>query len=520
MEQRRPAAAGVRSVSFLENGEEVVLVPTVMQWVNHLLAKIEEQRRYATPYEKRYRNEYVLPFIAAEYREVYGGRSVDQMVSVLEPPRTGMAAIGIDALVERLTVLGAKPVGDDADSRRAAQLVEAAWLDLDLDVMHREAHRESMIKRTAFAQVGRSADGERAVVGIDAAEQMAVHREPGPPYDVDAALKVSTDEWTGQRTARLWLRQESGSGHRQIDLEETPEAHPDPEGSSVTSRWRVAKDVADPLPVPVVEFSHQARLLADPQSEIEPIATLVDICDLVEGLMVFAGHFGAVPIRTATGIDVLRDPKDPTGKTPLLGKDGKPIIGFNPRADHMWVSTSKDAKFGQLEPASLASFIAWAEHAASRVRAKTRVASSYYYLDLKSHMTAELLKVDEAPMTRRVRGIGENGTFGQSWRRVQRLILAIEDPTLLRTGRVVPRWESPETRVEAQASDSFQKAVASGIGVRVAAEKYLGWSPEDIEKAVAEAETAKDRDAARSMDPYLSILNGAPGDAAEPALVR
>lgn len=490
-------------------------MPTVMQWVKHLLAKIDDQTSYAAPYEQRYLNKHVLPFIAAEYKEVYGAK-VDSALTQLEPPRTGMAAIGIDAMVERLTVLGAKPLDDTAESKRAAQLVEAAWLDSDLDVMHREAHREAFIKRVAFAQVGRSTDG-RAVVGIDAPEQMAVHREAGPPYDVDAALKVSVDEWTGERTARLWLRNESGNGHREIDLREGADTLPDPEGSMVSSRWQVEKDTPRPIPVPVVEFAHQPRLLAAPQSEIEPIATLVDICDLVEGLLVFAGHFGAVPIRWGTGMVVPRDPKDPTGNTPLLGADGKPMIGFNARADHFWASTNPEAKFGQLQPADLASFISWAEHAASRVRAKTRVASSYYYLDLKSHMTAELLKVDEAPMTRRVRGIGENGSFGQSWRRVDRLILAIEEPTL--RGRVAPRWENPETRVEAQASDSFQKAVASGMGVRVAAEKYLGWGPDEIEAAVSEAEAAKDRDAMRNMEPYLEILNGAP-DAAAPALVR
>lgn len=478
-------------------------MPTVMQWVKHLLAKIDEQTAYAAPYESRYLNKHVLPFIAKEYQEVYGTRAESAMTA-LEAPRTGMAAIGIDAMVERLTVLGAKPLDDTADSKRAAQLVEAAWLDSDLDVMHREAHREAFIKRVAFAQVGRSTDG-RAVVGIDAPEQMAVHREPGPPYDVDAALKVSVDEWTGRRTARLWLRKDDGTGHQEIDLEEGPDMLPDPQGSPIYSRWVITKRPVDrPIPVPVVEFAHQPRLLAPPVSEIEPIATLVDICDLVEGLMVFAGHFGAVPIRTASGIDVMRDPKDPSGKTPLLDRNGKPMIGFNPRADHMWVSTSPDAKFGQLEPASLASFIAWAEHAASRVRAKTRVASSYYYLDLKSHMTAELLKVDEAPMTRRVRGIGENGSFGQSWRRVDRLILAIEEPTL--RGRVVPRWESPETRVEAQASDSFQKAVASGLGVRMAAEKYLGWGPDEIEAAVREAEAAKDRQAQRERDTTMEAV--------------
>ena len=92
--------------------------------------------------------------------------------------------------------------------------------------------------------------------------------------------------------------------------------------------------LADKLP------PHQrdkARLLADPTSEIEPIASLCDIVDLIEGLMVFAGHFGAVPIRYGTGLDVPRDPKDPT--KPLLGPDGKPrfcinatVLEFRPRA--------------------------------------------------------------------------------------------------------------------------------------------------------------------------------------------
>jgi hypothetical protein len=56
------------------------------------------------------------------------------------------------------------------------------------------------------------------------------------------------------------------------------------------------------------------------------------------------------------------------------------------------------------------------------------VASTYFSLDLKSHMSAELLKTDEAPMVRRVLSMGRDGTFGQSWRRLQRYMLMIEDP--------------------------------------------------------------------------------------------
>ena len=458
---------------------------TVLQWVTALLAKIDAQTAYAVPYEQRYRNEYTLPFLIREYAEVYGVGAVNGLMSI-QPPRAGTAAVVVDAFVERLNVKGAQ-----SDDSAAVKLVEDAWQDNDLDVMHREAHRESMIKRTAFAQVSRSADGSRAIVGIDAAEQVAVHRMPGPPYDVDAALKVWTDEWTGRRRARLWL---PGVDY---DLTETGILARDPEGGPL-STWMV---VGDPRPtglpgVPVVEFPAQARLLVDPVSEIEPIVTHVDIVDLIEGLMVFAGHFGAVPIRWATGLEVPRDPKDPT--KPLLGSDGKPLIGFNPRADHLWASTSADAKFGQLTPASLESFVSWAQHASMRIRAKTGVASTYLSLDLKSHMSAELLKTDEAPMVRRTNAKGRDGTYGQAWRRVMQLILQIEDPTS--RARVVPRWEDPQTRIESQDADVFSK-LAPHLGALHAAEKVLGWSRPEAEAAVAAASEAK-----IAADPFAGLL--------------
>lgn len=465
-------------------------MPTIMEWTLYLLAKIEAQGLYAKPYEIRYRNEYVLPFIQREYREVYGA-AVDTLTPALAPPLTGTAAIGIDALVERLTVKDA-----ESDDPRATKIVNDGWEDNDLDVMHQEAHREALIKARSFASVHRSTDG-RAIVGIESPEQMAVHRQSAPPYDVDASLKVTTDEWTGKRVGLLRL---PGVDYA---LAEGDAAVRDPQGSDKMSRWVVVKETQTRLPgVPDVEFACRPRLLTEPISEIEPIASLVDINDLVEGLMVFAGHFGAVPIRWAKGLDIPRDPKDPT--KPLLGADGKPMIGFNARADHLWVSTSKDASFGQLTPAGLESFVTWANHVSSRIRAKTSIASTYYSIDLKSHMSAELLKTDEAPMVRRVLSMGRDGSFGQSWRRVQRYMLMIEAPSS--QARVRPRWADPETRVESQATDSFQKVVAAGMGVRAAAEKILGWDPEFVERAVGEAEE-RQATLAEAGDPQLERLS-------------
>lgn len=444
--------------------------PTVMQWIQALETKIEQQRLYAEPFECRYDNKYSLPFIAQEYREVYGTRVDSLLATVLEAPHSGTAAIGIDALVERLTL-----TGGTSDNPEVARAIAEAWDDNDLDVMHREAHREAMVRRNAFGFVSRSTDA-RAIMTIESSEQCAVHRMPAPPYDVDAFLKLWTDEWTGDAAGLLQLY------GRDLHLVQGQSTEPDPEGSTAASRWRVDNETARRGPVPVVEFAHRPRLLKPPQSEIEPIYTLVDLADLIEGLMVFAGHFGAVPIRWATGLDIPRDPKDPT--KPLLGPDGNPVVGFRPRADNFWSNSNPAAKFGQMVPATLDTFVTWANWARAQLRSNTKVASTYYALDLKSHMSAELLKTDEAPMVRRIDSIGRHGTFNHSWRRGMTIMAQFEGHD---NARVRPTWVDPQTRIEAQSVDAFQKAVASGIGVVTAAVEFLGWTRELAEQAVKEA---------------------------------
>lgn len=463
-------------------------MPTVMEWTKRLLAKIEKQTQYAKPYEKRYRNEHILPFLAKEYAEVYPGivlassdgrvsMPVTTSLSALDVPRSGTAGIVVDALTERMTVLGGEVEGD----KDATRALMAAWEANDLDVMHREAHREPLIKSRAFGSVARAKnDSSKAVVGIEPAESAAVARSQMAPFDVVAYLKVWTDEWTGKRAGMLRL---PGLDH---PLREDDTEHHDPEGSGGWSRW-IAD--GDPIPtglsyVPVVEFAHRSRLIVDPVSELEPIVTALDIVDLVEGLMVFAGHFGVVPIRWGTGLTIPKDPKNP--EMPLLDSDGKPMIGMKNRSDHFWGDTNPAAKFGQLEPAGLASFVTWAEHASAKVRAQTKLPSSYFSLDLKSHMSAELIKTDEAPMVRRVRGIGEQGPLNAAWRRLHGYILDIEGVTT--RGRVKARWENPETRIDSQLVDQFQKLVASGMGVETVAKQLLGWDPATVELAVKEAQ--------------------------------
>lgn len=125
-------------------------------------------------------------------------------------------------------------------------------------------------------------------------------------------------------------------------------------------------------------------------------------------------------------------------------------------------------------------------------------------------MSAELLKTDEAPMVRRVNGMGPHGSLNQSWRRLGQWILAIESPST-RTS-VKPLWEDPETRIEAQLVDQFQKLTASGLGVPTVAEKVLGWDRPTIDQAVEEYEAAQEAKALREQDPMMADLLRTTGD--------
>ena len=156
-----------------------------------------------------------------------------------------------------------------------------------------------------------------------------------------------------------------------------------------------------------------------------------------------------------------------------------------------------------LTPATLDTFVQWAQHASMRIRAKTGLASTYLTLDLKSHMSAELLKTDEAPMVRRIKGL--QAGFGQAWRRVMQLVLAIDAPALAGTP-VRPRWADPQTRIESQDADIFAK-LAPSLGAVTVAEKVMGWSPLEARRGAGEARQAA-RDADGELDAMLDRLNG------------
>ncbi|MCW2631590.1 MAG: hypothetical protein JWR88_552, partial [Pseudonocardia sp.] len=330
-------------------------------WAEALEPRLNRQRAHAEHFDAYYSGEHQLELANELFRDVFGTaprsheRESERLLQLhhLHAPHVNLAAIGVDAVAERLIVDGFR-VGSDDDQAGAAAARDW-WLGNSLDVMSSIAHVESLAKGTAAALLWPGVDGQ-PVASIEDATQMVVHRRQAPPYDVDAALKVYRDEWTGADVALLWL-----PGRRY-----TLKAGDAEMINGVRSRWQIVEDVAGPAFVPVVELANRARLIRPPSSQIEHVAPLVDAHTLLLADMIVAADTGAFPIRTATGIKL------------VMGSDGEPRTPFDARADHAMVSENPDAKFGTLDAANLAGYVAALDMLLREIRTLTRVPEHYY----------------------------------------------------------------------------------------------------------------------------------------------
>jgi hypothetical protein len=477
-----------------------------LTWLHLLEEKVSEQKEHAETYDAYYSNEREIELIKREYQDVFGANE-------LEPPRTNLSAVGVNAVAERLRIDGFR-VGDE-DNQAGADEASEIWRRNDLDVMHAVAHVETFVKARTFGLCWPDRSG-KAVITIEDPEQFAVARRPEPPYDVIAAAKFYTDDW-GVELAVLWLMEgmykyRSGGGSSELW---TP-----PGGTSrVPSKWRPRdRDAFTPAPtpwrnkrVPVVEHANRQRLIKEPSSDLVDVAPLADSHAKVLADLIIACSFGAVPIRTATGLKLLRNPDD-TLKT---GPDGRPLSPFDVRADRAMVSENENAKFGTLPAADLAGYVSALEQILANVRIVTRVPAHYYGEGTSSGLAGETIKASEASLVRRVNGTHD--PLGMSWRTLLSIALQLESDANA-DAPVSVRWADTETRVEAQLIDGGTKLEAMGVPLEIVLTEHLKMDRATVKRAMdlREEERARGEDILRALEADVARPDRATTAAAEP----
>lgn len=457
-------------------------MPTPLDWVRKLYAKIIEQRRHAQLYDKYYSGEHRLEIIEQDFREVFGTKAGSAITAVLEPARVNISRVAIEALTERMIIDGFT-VGAD-DDQAGADAARRIWMDNDLDEMSGVAHVEAAVKGAAFTLVWPDSDGD-PVVSIEDVEQTAIARMSVPPYDVIAALKVWTDEWTADEMADLYLPDKvwRWKRNRRAPSSSSLLIVPSFVTSVSTSDWlpqafdNDAETIDNPFGrPPVTELANRARLLRPPRSDLVDVAPLHDASDKILGDLIIAASFGAVPVRYATGLKILADEK---GKP--VDEKGNPVTPIEVRSDRFLTSPDAASRFGTLDGSNLEGFVKASNEVMARFRTVTRV--PYHYIDMggTSGVAGETLVAFEGPLNRRKAGTCLR--VGSGWRKT--IALCLEAGKSEFAGKpVATRWADTESKSLAQQADAFTKLVKSGTPFEVAAEKVLGWPRETIRRAL------------------------------------
>lgn len=456
---------------------------TPEQWLAWLDAKLALQQAHAQLFSRYYAGDAELEIVKQDFHDVF---KRDDIV----PPRANVSAVGVDAAVERLRVrqiVAGDGDGTDAVSADARRI----WDANDLDAMEPIAYREALVKGAVFLLAWRHDGDDQAAISVEDPEQMVIARRSRPPYDVIAAAKIWHDGDAKLDRAQLWLSAAASGdttgtlsqwksvrlrGHgipARTDATNRPIPTPTATTSSGllvvdhaqllrSSRW--ARDTAfdvGQLPtalagrVPVVEMAWRQRLLDDPRSYLYDVRPLADAHAKLLADMILAATFGAIPIRTATGI---KFPRDNDGNI-LRDPSGRPISPFDIRADRGMVSENPDASFGLLTGANLAGYVAGIEELLRELRTVSRVPLHYYGTGASANVSAEAIKSAESTLTRRVETI--QIPFGTPFPRAIEFARKLEGRT--DNVRLLTRWQDTETPVLAASADVVSKLVAAGV---------------------------------------------------------
>lgn len=401
-----------------------------------LLQKLDQKVGNYDQYDRYYRGQQSLAYLAPEARTALGNR-FGRMASNI--PR-----LSITALSERLRVTGFRTNDDDS-------AVWADWSRNDLDQQAGVAHREALTLGRSYAIVWADAFG-RPQVTIESARQVTVLRDPAT-REVLAAVK----RWETDKTTEAMLYTAEAITHMRAQTV-----------GATTAGFSTVQVLDNPLrTVPVVQFINGDRLLDDGVSEIEDLVPLVDALNKTLADLMVSSEYVGRPRRWATGIELEED------------EDGNAVnpIPEGPRA---MVSESPDTKFGQLPAADLGGYEASVRIILGQIMAVSALPSHYIGITTSNPASADALRASEASLTARAEA--RQSQFGRSWEWVARLMIAV------RTGKPIDQieadvqWADAATRSVAQEADAVVKLVAAGILPPSYALERLGYDQEEISR--------------------------------------
>ncbi|MEP6789131.1 MAG: phage portal protein, partial [Acidobacteriota bacterium] len=178
--------------------------------------------------------------------------------------------------------------------------------------------------------------------------------------------------------------------------------------------------------VPVFRFANNADLGRIGRSELEAAIPVQDGLNKSVLDMLVAMEYSAFRQRWVAGIEF------------ELDADGKPVPPFKSGVDTLWMSSNKDATFGDFQAAELEQFLKVKDSFRVDMASVTGTPLHYFLPSTGSFPSGESLKKAETRFLAKVRDRQES--FGQVWADVMEFALAIEG---MQGTHLITEWEDP-----------------------------------------------------------------------------
>ena len=438
---------------------------TPEQWRDVLLLELAMRRPALLTHSAYYEGDHPLPRAPKAAREAYS--------RFLRQSRSNWVQLVVDAVAERLQVVGFRFGATEADDADAWLIWQANHLDADAEL----AQTDALTCGVSYLSVW---PDERSPVGVTIAPehplQTIVAFDPERRRRRAASLKA----WTEPDRAMCWVATAEFSA-----VWQAPNAGGEGEFLA-TAAWDLAGDVVEnPLgDVPIVELRPwplTRPLLAGEipgRSEMDGIVDIQDRINTTVFNRLIASEYASFRQRWATGLE-LKTKRDPaTGEEILDPITGEPIAvsPYDAAVDRLWVAEDGNVAFGEFGESDLAGYIKGAESDIQMLAAITKT-PPHYLLGSIVNASGDALKAAETGLVSKVRRRAAH--LGEGLEEVMRLAFtALGDARAVDVSAEVI-WADFETRSEGERVDALTKMSILRVPDEVLWQKW-GASPQEV----------------------------------------
>lgn len=382
---------------------------------------------------------------------------------------TNLTGLAVEATAERMSIEGIR-IGEDPDADK--DVWNNVWQRSEFDEGSQDAITNALVYSRSMVSVEPPGTTDYARLHYEDPRQVVVAH--GPNGERRAALKVFTDDWTGDTFGTLYLPDVIV---KMVQANNSTTVIPG------TSRW-LARDVGredavirNPLgEVPFFEL--QNKLTGSVRSEVAPLVIPQKRLNQLIFNTDAVAEYGAFRQKWVTGIEVPRDPET-----------GQPVAPYSASLTSLFVAESNDVTFGDFNPTDPSGYIKLAQEIAAHMSRLSRVPITYFLSNISNlggDALALLISGLVLKCQRRVIG------YEPALEGALRLALRTMNDPRANAANIEIKWADMETRSKAQDADAAVKLTQGEnpvITAQTAQEKYLGMS-----------QTERDRDAAWRLE--------------------